>query len=144
MRRRTDTETSTITAECTAFLDGHYVEYLTGTGGIPPAWTWVNLLAHGTTDELETASRPGHGYAAGSWTMARAFLCREVLDIAARTGTLSALQQEALVPLELRLISSEPMRIWNSGTLVQLVIEELERYRQTVSARARRAGHIRP
>jgi hypothetical protein len=144
MRRRADTETSTITAECSAFLAGTYEEYLTGNGRIPPAWTWANLLAHGTTSELEAATRPGHGYTAGSWTMARAFLCREVLDVAARTDSLSTLQREVLVPLELRLISSSPMKIQNSSALVQLVLEELERYQRTAESLARRAGHVRP
>ncbi len=141
MRRRTDTETSTITAECSAFLAGTYQEYLTGKGRIPPAWSWINLLAHGTTSELEAATKPGPGYSPGSWTMARAFLCREVLDVAARTGSLSSVQCEVLVPLELRLISSSPMRIQNSGALVQTVLDGLERHQRAISTRVRRAGH---
>ena len=43
-----DTACGTIALEGAAFLDGTLAEYWDEKGRDVPAWTWMNLLAHGS------------------------------------------------------------------------------------------------
>ncbi len=102
---------------CEAYLGGTYADLLEAGGEHVPVWAWVNLLAHGTEDQLRTAadalaSEQG-------WRQARAFLAGEVLD-AVGTGrtTLRALQDHVLVPLELDLVTCRGAERWRPAQLV--------------------------
>ena len=41
-----------IVAECEAFLEGKFAESAVPAGELVPVWAWINLLAHGTEDQL--------------------------------------------------------------------------------------------
>ena len=140
MLRPTPSAVDDIAAGCAALLGGEHAERLLAEGRIPPPWAWINLLAHGTEEQLAVAAIPTRGRGRGRWFVARTFLCREVLDIAGAVGSLPDLQREVLVPLELELMSAPPGDIRHSGTLVQIVSDALERYHRTVLIRARRMG----
>jgi hypothetical protein len=97
-------------AGCEAFLAGRYVEYLDSWGWLPPPWVWMNLLAHGTDAELARLAHARPEVSCGRrlrWEQARRYLAGEVLDAAARHGSLEALQTEVLVPLEFELMAED-------------------------------------
>lgn len=111
-------------ADCEAFLAGRYAEHLEARGRRVPAWAWVNLLAHGTGDELAAAR---HLVQDGTdprsqWRAARAFLAREVLEAAVAAGTtLDDLQRRVLIPLELELMGW-PAALWGPRHVVLRVL----------------------
>jgi hypothetical protein len=98
-----------LVADAAAFLRGDLAEVWEHEVGYVPAWVWTNRLAHGTEAELRAdseGSRAIGGASGDRWRRARAFLAGEVLESAANYGSLSALQRDVLVPLELGLSSS--------------------------------------
>lgn len=112
-------------SECEALLAGTYVELLESVGTAVPNWAWTNLLAHGTEEQLRDLSElraSSRSWSSNSWSRARAYLAGEVLDAAARCGSLRTLQRRALVPLELRLASTtEPTPITRPAEWVDAV-----------------------
>ena len=107
--RRWHREGQVVVADAAAFLRGGLAERWEDELGYAPAWVWTNRLAHGTEAELRTESegtRPPGGASGERWRRARAFLAGEVLESAARYGSLAALQRDVLVPLELELSGS--------------------------------------
>ena len=124
-RRSRRLVSSGLADECAAVLEGRYADALAGAGMPVPMWTWVNLLAHGTEDELREAA--GTLGASERWVQARAFLAGEVLDAASAPGaSLRALQHEVLVPLELALAAAPGTRPSTSGALVAQVTGALQ------------------
>jgi hypothetical protein len=107
--RRWHREGQVVVADAAAFLRGGLAERWEDEVGYVPAWVWTNRLAHGTEAELRAESegtRPVGGASGERWRRARAFLADEVLESAARYGSLAALQRDVLVPLELELSGS--------------------------------------
>ena len=107
--RRRHREGQLVVADAAAFLQGGLAERWEAEVGYVPAWVWTNRLAHGTEAELRAESegtRPVGGARGERWRRARAFLAGEVLESAARYGSLAALQRDVLVPLELELSGS--------------------------------------
>jgi hypothetical protein len=92
--------------ECEWFLDGRLAERLYQDGNPVPVWAWMNLLAHGTLEDLR--SRPGTfpnaPHSLQPWVEARRYLADEVLDVVAHGSPLPTVQREALIPLELELV----------------------------------------
>jgi len=118
--RRTNPAGTPLAAECGAFLDGSYAEHLVDRVQIVPAWSWLNLLAHGTEAEIRDAARSSTGR---GWRGARRFLAGEVVDrIESGHGPLEELQRSALVPLELKLASLPSAARWGPGQLVVAVL----------------------
>jgi hypothetical protein len=120
-----------------ALLSGAYVEYLEHRGDYVPPWAWTNLLAHAGEDRLRRAatSRDQAFRRNDLWRQARSYLAGEVLDSADRTGSLSALQSEALVPLELDLVWWIPSRYAASGQWAARVLAALEDHQRAVTGR---------
>jgi hypothetical protein len=58
--RRHDPDEARLAAECEAFLAGSLAETLSDVDGRVPAWTWMNLLAHGTVADLRAAGASPH------------------------------------------------------------------------------------
>jgi hypothetical protein len=110
-RRRQDDPTEPLCQElvedCEAFLGGRLVETLEVRKVPVPTWAWMNLLAHGSMEELRLASleertRRGDDY--WEWRKSRSYLATLILASARPFGPLLALHQEAaLIPLELML-----------------------------------------
>lgn len=116
-----------LAAACEAVLRGRYVEHLEERHCRVPAWAWVNLLAHGSAEDLENATSLAGDGQPQRWRAARAYLAGEILGVADRGGTsLRDLQRDVLVPLELHLASSEPTRGSRPGDLVTGVLAALE------------------
>lgn len=89
--------------ECESYLEGQYARRLARDGCPVPAWAWINLLAHGSRQELESLARAQYRWsqAASIWpTMAA-----EVIRATDRSGQpLVQLQRRCLVPLEVQIL----------------------------------------
>jgi hypothetical protein len=122
-----DTACGTIALECKAFLDGTLAEYWDEKGKDVPAWTWMNLLAHGGVRQVgECVLRP-YGRQRGSrgWRAARSYLAYEVLDLTDLEFTLAELQATLLVPLELEMAGRDDDAHWAPRQWVDLVEDAL-------------------
>jgi hypothetical protein len=139
-----------LVAGCEAFITGRYAEYFEERDQPVPAWVWMNLLGHGTHDELVSArgdlgSARGWARLNAAWRQARSYLAGEVLDaVDAGRGPLPQLQRRVLLPLESQLaVDLAPGR--NPKWLVTAVLAALEEDRRR---RRRRNGadprHKRP
>jgi hypothetical protein len=145
-----------LVVDCEAFLSGHLAETLESRTGYVPVWTWTNLLAHGSEAEIEAESAgqattggfrcpiDGESAIAGStgsgetaddyrdrWHPARSYLATEVLAVARRIGSLRALQNGVLVPLELALANHPSVEWWSPTRLVTTVETALGAYHPT-------------
>ena len=101
--RRRDPDDIALVEGSEAFLAGSYVELCESRGKAVPVWAWMNLLAHGTEDQLRAVTVQHHG---GLWHRARRLVAIELVDlIAAGRVSLSEFQREVLVPLELDVMS---------------------------------------
>lgn len=91
--------------DCEAFYSGRLAERYEQRVLHVPAWSWMNLLAHGTEADLARAQRtvPDRYDAHGEWHEARSFLAGEILGLAGHCGSLDELQRAVLIPLELDL-----------------------------------------
>ena len=99
---------SGIAEEVEAFLQGRLLERLCATGscGTAPAWMWMNAVAHGDRALVESlvAGSSATARHASGWSRARAQLALELLDCSGGgTQAMRALQDQVLIPLELRL-----------------------------------------
>jgi hypothetical protein len=130
LRHRGNPEAEQLTAECEAFLGGSYAEHLRRAGVPLPAWVWLNLIAHGTLDELRAlATGPAPPPV---WPRARWFLAGEVLAAVESGGcSLRGLQRDALIPLEQQAMTGDAASRWGPAELVR-------RTRELVQ------GHARP
>lgn len=76
-----------------------------------PVWAHVNLLAHGSYEDLaRTAARAGHGHPS-TWDVAVSGLAQDLVRLDLNGTALRVLQHEVLIPLELELLArhqSEP------------------------------------
>jgi hypothetical protein len=133
-RRARDAAGAELIAGCEAFITGRYADYLEDREQAVPRWVWLNLLAHGTAEQLASAQedlgpdRCWCGFDA-AWRAARAYLAGEVLDaVDAGQGPLGALQQRVLVPLESR-FAAENARARRPAWLVTAVLDALEQDR---------------
>lgn len=118
--------------ECEALLSGTYVELCEWRGDPVPVWAWINLLAHGTADQLRAVTiQHARG---GRWYHARDFLAGELLDRAdAGRLRLPEFQQDVLVPLELELMSCRGVNRWQPGQLADITLRALSAKRSRES-----------
>lgn len=112
-----------LVADCEAFVLGRYADRLEGLSIAVPVWAWTNLLAHAGDQELraELFAASANERPMSEWHAARAYLVAEVLDAAAREGTLAELQWSALVPLELALATRPDVGSWTCRQWVDAV-----------------------
>jgi hypothetical protein len=116
--------------ETEAFLAGRLAEQMEGRGEAVPVWSWTNLLAHGSDEDLRVVARaaptPGYRPEPGDrWRAARSYLAAEVSYVAARCPPLVQLQSELLVPLELDLASRPEVDWWLPSKWVKVVLGRL-------------------
>jgi hypothetical protein len=102
-----------IATECEFFLAGRYAERLQAAGRPLPPWVWLNELAHGSMEEMIALADGTSAHAHPQpWDAAMRYLAGELLAIAAGdNASLHAVQNDALLPLELRQVRYwfEPM-----------------------------------
>jgi hypothetical protein len=48
-----------LVAECEAFFSGQYAQYLDNENRPIPVWAWLNVLAHGSEDDITPANHLG-------------------------------------------------------------------------------------
>jgi hypothetical protein len=118
---------------CEALLDGRYVDELQRTERPVPVWAWMNLLAHGTDEALrrEADECPPPWRHRGLWQRARAYLAGEVLDAATEVGTLTSVQAQVLVPLELELLTPSSSVPRHPAGWVVWVLAAIDDHRST-------------
>jgi hypothetical protein len=104
--------------DCAAFLSGHLAERLLERRESVPVWAWINLLAHGTYEEL---LREIAGSQKRDWLRSRAYLAAEVVAVADGPGPLLVLQEAVLRPLELSFAASSDVRWWGPSQLARHV-----------------------
>lgn len=108
--------------ECEAFFAGTFVELCEERATPVPAWAWMNLLAHGTEDQLSVGITQHPS--AGRWRHARAFLAGELLDVTdGGRPRLPEFQHDVLVPLELDVMSRPGADRWQPGQLVSVLLD---------------------
>jgi len=129
--RRRPKEVVVLLNDCEAVLSGRFVEHLELEGRSVPAWAWLNMLTHGSTEHLR-AQRPSAAVCERwlDWRQARAFLAHEIVETAQHHSvSVGAIQREVLLPLELSLTSSNDAPA-TPAQLVGLVHEALESWRR--------------
>ena len=105
-----------LVAECDAFLGGRSAEMIEAAGLAPPPWAWMNLLAHGTEEQLREAASEIHRTV--GWRVPRAYVAGEMLQaIDQGRTTLRQLQWDVLVPLELDVLACPNAIAWTPGQL---------------------------
>lgn len=136
--------------DCEAFVAGRYAEHLERLGCPVPTWAWLNGLAHGDLDRLESLAagrlkqvgwhRSGLRLAS-TWPSAVAFLAGEVLDLV-RSGRadLGELQLRVLRPLEEDVWCRPERHPHRPNQLVSAVLADLRRGR-AVAWRHRASGN---
>ncbi len=113
-----------LVTECEAFLAGRLAD---GAEVVVPVWTWTNLLAHGSEEDLARESLEGSG---DDWRKARAYLASSLLALASTNGPLEEIQQRVLVPLELDLAARPEVAAWEPRGWASAVEHALESYRR--------------
>jgi len=135
--RRQRREERTLVGECEAFMAGHLAERAARRGAPLVPALWLNLLAHGSEDDLVTCAsllRPLRGWGVGrddeaTWYAARAYLAGVVLESARRCCSLVELQAEVLIPLEADLAGNRTTRTWLPRQLVGAVETAIDVHR---------------
>ena len=100
-------EEQALVVECEAFLCGSYAQYLEGKNLRVPDWAWLNVLAHGSQDDiasLATGDSPPSSSVSSIWHQALAFLAQELMSRTSQEGRLAEIQRSTLVTLELNLV----------------------------------------
>lgn len=132
-RRRLRRAEQELSADCEAFLSGRLAERFGAGVTSVPAWSWTNLLAHGTEEDLraehECLSAPAPDLGERRWRRARAYLAGKVLEEARSSGSLARLQREVLVPLELDLARSSEAVAWWPAQWVAAIEKALQGHR---------------
>lgn len=120
------TSDSWIVEECAAFLAGSYRELLGSRHQPIPAWTCINVLAHGDEEEVRRRASDPAGRDDCDAYLAR--LARHTLVKMRTEGvSLRAVQHAILIPLELALIGSIGSATPEETTLSRAVARELLR-----------------
>lgn len=98
--------------DCAAYLAGHYVAHVEQ-GGLPvpiPTWAWLNVVAHGSRADVESAvcdpDQLLHRVFFG-WRECRSVIAAELLDAThGDDRLLQRMQVDVLEPVEARLFRS--------------------------------------
>ncbi len=120
----------TVALECEAFLNGTLAEYWDEKGVIVPVWAWMNLLAHGSEEQItETVAHPSRPRrAVRNWRIARSYLATEVLDLVDAHFTLRDMQSTILVPLELEMAARPEVGRWTPRQWLDVVDYAMRNY----------------
>jgi hypothetical protein len=119
--------------DCEAFLAGTLAERMERRGEFLPTWVWLNLLAHGSPEQLRACRSTGgrRGSTSRDWRHARYYLAMEILSAADRHGSLEGLQRSILQPLELAAASQPVMDHWTTHHWSSWVQAAVDSYCET-------------
>jgi hypothetical protein len=124
-------------SEAEAFLRGTYAEHLESHGCRVPSWARLNRVAHGTEADLSALVEGEHawdGWTIGNtgWSRIVSFLAADLLALARATDqTVSALQRDVLIPLELDLAREDSHRRLGAAQLVSVALAALHGHPST-------------
>ena len=119
--------------ECDAFLEGSYVQYLRDHDMPIPVTAWLNRVAHAHPTALATLAA-SDGCRAGDRVVTWQAFQREVARLVLATAptptvdAVRAVQEERLVPLELRLMAGELTAPSTPTRFLQLVQAVVHRH----------------
>jgi hypothetical protein len=123
----------TIVVECEAFLEGTLAEYWDEKGMAVPPWAWLNLLAHGSENQIRASiaspSRPRR--ASRSWRTARAYVAYALLTLVDAENTLADMQRSLLIPLEFQMADLPDLR-WSPRQWVDMLDAVLQGQQATL------------
>lgn len=133
-KHRRELADSVLAMECEAYLNGTLAEFWEERRTLVPVWTWTNLLAHGSEDQIsESLHRPPKPRRTGrSWRIARSYLAYQVLDITSEEFTLEELQSTILLPLELGLAAHPEVDHWTPRRWVDTVDDAIRNQHSTL------------
>ena len=119
--------------EAEAFLCGHYARYLLDAKRPVPMWAWLNVLAHGSGDDILAFATNGPRrrslWNTNVWEQAVAFLGHEIMSQTTLRGcTLSELQRSTLVPLEFDLAGRDSQTDLSPAEFVRTVLRALAQH----------------
>jgi hypothetical protein len=118
MWRRPDPAAVAMVQECEAFLAGAYAELMLDRDAPVPVWAWMNLLAHGTEDQLRACAHTAPSL--HRWRQARAYLAGELVNLVDRGALcLPEFQSQVLIPLELDVMDCPASQSWSPGQLAR-------------------------
>jgi hypothetical protein len=124
-----------VVAEATATVEGRLRPRRGSDGAVPPS-VWVNELAHASCEDLEALAGLQPPYVA--WEGAISYVASEICARARTVDGLMQLQRNALIPLELDLLSRNVAMPVDPLGLVAMVTSVLDGYPWTSSAPASR------
>jgi hypothetical protein len=126
-----------LVAEAERFLSGRYLDDAYEANREVPGWVWLSTLAHGDAETLEAAEhwlaveRPVRSEY-DTWGRVLQLLAREIRSMTETTTcTLSDIQRELLVPLELAIIAS-PV---GPATMYRVVMSMIDHVRNRVESK---------
>ena len=122
-------EAAGIIADGAAMLAGRAVDSCPA-GMTIPGWVRVNQLAHAGWADLACLADSPPGRDCSGWNGAIMFLAEELRITAGTPEGLRALQQEALIPLELDLLDGRTCAPRSPMELVDMIRTELARVRR--------------
>jgi hypothetical protein len=112
-------------------LAGQAAAMMLQTGGqAPPAWAYLNALAHGTVEDLHDlagadAARPD----SKGWSATTSYLAADMIAYDRDAGHIRQTQREVLVPMELEFLDDRFDPPSTPADFAGLVLRVLERHR---------------
>lgn len=105
--RQATAEEAELVEETSALLTGRAMRFYQVRKLSPPAWAYLNWIAHGDASEIIDRARSETGLSRpkGTWLWASSTLAHEILvGSKGRLSTVEQLQRDCLVPIELALM----------------------------------------
>ncbi len=110
-----------LAGEAERLLHGEASDAFAGKTGLVPAWVPVNALAHCEPELLQDLAAARHADDPGGWDAMLAYLASEILATSRTIDEVARIQREALVPLELALLSREIQPPHSPAQLAHLI-----------------------
>jgi hypothetical protein len=119
--RRPRPDDERLVEECEAFLAGQWANVRDALGQPVPLVAWLNLLAHGSMEDVAAVSHLSPFLNVGA-------MSKEVLRVARDEDLLRELQWTSLVPLELELLATGGDTSVSMSQLFSLVVEAVDAF----------------
>lgn len=127
--RASDPGPARLATDCERLLDGSYLDSTCAAGSVVPCWAWLNKLTHCAESELLLIARRPFAFEQRpelhAWARTLSFLAYELVQSSARCGrAVTALQREALLPLEIEMMGA----VFGPSELTRRVLVALEEH----------------
>ena len=115
-----------VVAEAERLLGGRTIEQYIARRQKVPAWTLIALLGHGTRLDLMKLAHPAASPNPAGWSGTVARLAGQLLMLSWVDESLTRLQRQALIPMELELLGGHRTPPSSPTELHEMVTESLE------------------